>query len=86
MVWSIGVVTVKGGTPAGEPSKLAVALKLSSPEDRCHLNGLAMRAEEPAYVTAVSKSDVVTPMAPAVIICRSRRSCWRRCWACGGPR
>ncbi len=30
-----------------------------APEDRCHLNGLAMRAGEPAYVTAVCKSDIV---------------------------
>jgi uncharacterized protein (TIGR03032 family) len=28
------------------------------PEDRCHLNGLAMRDGAPAYVTAVSESDV----------------------------
>jgi uncharacterized protein (TIGR03032 family) len=28
------------------------------PEDRCHLNGLAMRDGRPAYVTAVSRSDV----------------------------
>ena len=28
------------------------------PEDRCHLNGLAMRDGSPAYVTAVSRSDV----------------------------
>ncbi len=27
-------------------------------EDRCHLNGLAMRDGKPAYVTAVSQSDV----------------------------
>ncbi|MEO5353973.1 MAG: TIGR03032 family protein [Magnetococcus sp. XQGC-1] len=27
-------------------------------EDRCHLNGLAMREGRPAYVTAVSESDV----------------------------
>jgi uncharacterized protein (TIGR03032 family) len=27
-------------------------------EDRCHLNGLAMDGERPAYVTAVSRSDV----------------------------
>lgn len=27
-------------------------------EDRCHLNGLAMRDGKPAYVTAVSRSDV----------------------------
>ena len=27
-------------------------------EDRCHLNGLAMRSGSPAYVTAVSESDV----------------------------
>lgn len=29
------------------------------PEDRCHLNGLAMDGERPAYVTAVSRSDVL---------------------------
>jgi uncharacterized protein (TIGR03032 family) len=28
-------------------------------EDRCHLNGLAMRNHEPAFVTAVSRSDTV---------------------------
>jgi uncharacterized protein (TIGR03032 family) len=28
-------------------------------EDRCHLNGLAMRDGQPAYVTTVSRSDVV---------------------------
>lgn len=28
-------------------------------EDRCHLNGLAMRDSKPAYVTAVSKSDTI---------------------------
>jgi uncharacterized protein (TIGR03032 family) len=27
-------------------------------EDRCHLNGLAMREGQPAYVTAVSQSDI----------------------------
>ena len=27
-------------------------------EDRCHLNGLAMGGERPAYVTAISRSDV----------------------------
>jgi uncharacterized protein (TIGR03032 family) len=30
-----------------------------APEDRCHLNGLAMRDGKPAYMTAVSTSDVV---------------------------
>lgn len=30
-----------------------------APEDRCHLNGLAMRDGAPAYVTAACKSDVV---------------------------
>jgi uncharacterized protein (TIGR03032 family) len=30
-----------------------------APEDRCHLNGLAMRDGAPAYVTAVSRSDIV---------------------------
>ncbi|MDW6025619.1 TIGR03032 family protein [Mesorhizobium sp. BAC0120] len=28
-------------------------------EDRCHLNGLAMEAGRPAYVTAVSRSDTI---------------------------
>jgi uncharacterized protein (TIGR03032 family) len=28
-------------------------------EDRCHLNGLAMREGEPAYATAVSRSDTI---------------------------
>lgn len=30
-----------------------------APEDRCHLNGLAMKDGEPKYVTAVCKSDTV---------------------------
>lgn len=30
-----------------------------APEDRCHLNGLAMRDGAPKYVSAVSRSDVV---------------------------
>lgn len=30
-----------------------------APEDRCHLNGLAMVDGRPAYLTAVSRSDVV---------------------------
>lgn len=30
-----------------------------APEDRCHLNGLAMRDGKPRYVTAICKSDVV---------------------------
>ena len=30
-----------------------------APEDRCHLNGLAMRDGKPAFVTAVSQSDNV---------------------------
>lgn len=29
------------------------------PEDRCHLNGLAMQDGEPAYVSAVSRSDTI---------------------------
>ncbi len=29
-----------------------------APEDRCHLNGLALREGRPAYVTTVSRSDV----------------------------
>jgi len=31
-----------------------------APEDRCHLNGMAMAEGAPAYVTAVSRSDVLT--------------------------
>lgn len=31
-----------------------------APEDRCHLNGMAMADGRPAYVTAVSRSDVLT--------------------------
>ncbi|KQM67844.1 hypothetical protein ASE75_02870 [Sphingomonas sp. Leaf17] len=31
-----------------------------APEDRCHLNGLAMVAGQPRYLTAVSRSDIVT--------------------------
>jgi uncharacterized protein (TIGR03032 family) len=31
-----------------------------APEDRCHLNGMAMDDGKPRYVTAVSRSDVVT--------------------------
>ena len=31
-----------------------------APEDRCHLNGLAMQDGKPRYVTAVSRSDIVT--------------------------
>lgn len=27
-------------------------------EDRCHMNGLALRSGEPAYVTAISQSDI----------------------------
>lgn len=30
-----------------------------TPEDRCHLNGLAMDGTRPAYVSAVSRSDVL---------------------------
>ena len=30
-----------------------------APEDRCHLNGLAMQSGAPRYVTAVSRCDVV---------------------------
>lgn len=30
-----------------------------APEDRCHLNGLAMQDGQPRYVTAVSRSDVI---------------------------
>jgi uncharacterized protein (TIGR03032 family) len=30
-----------------------------APEDRCHLNGLAMQDGKPKYVTAVSRADVI---------------------------
>ncbi len=30
-----------------------------APEDRCHLNGMAMRDGKPAFVTSVSRSDIV---------------------------
>src|SRR5215510_3256330 len=52
-------------------------------EDRCHLNGLALRAGHPAYVTAVSETDVadgwgesrvaggvVVDVATSEIVCR----------------
>jgi uncharacterized protein (TIGR03032 family) len=41
-------------TPIWKPSFISRL----APEDRCHLNGLAMKDGRPAYVTAVSKSDV----------------------------
>ena len=41
--------------PVWKPSFIS---KLA-PEDRCHLNGLAMRDGKPRYVTAACKSDVV---------------------------
>ena len=47
--------TVNSFKPLWKPrfiSKLA-------PEDRCHLNGLAMKDSAPKYVTAVSRCDVV---------------------------
>jgi uncharacterized protein (TIGR03032 family) len=31
-----------------------------APEDRCHLNGMAMRDGKPAFVTTVSRSDSIT--------------------------
>ena len=31
-----------------------------APEDRCHLNGVAFEGGKPRYVTAVSRSDIVT--------------------------
>ena len=49
-----GVSETHSFTPLWRPpfiSKLA-------PEDRCHLNGLAMEAGRPRYVTAVGQSDV----------------------------
>lgn len=42
-------------TPLWKPSFISKVIN----EDRCHLNGLAMVAGKPAYVTACSQSDVV---------------------------
>jgi uncharacterized protein (TIGR03032 family) len=41
-------------TPLWRPPFLSALV----PEDRCHLNGLAMRDGKPAYVTVVARSDV----------------------------
>jgi len=42
-------------TPIWKPPFISKIIK----EDRCHLNGLAMEAGVPRYVTAVSKSDTI---------------------------
>jgi uncharacterized protein (TIGR03032 family) len=55
-----------------------------APEDRCHMNGLALQAGRPAYVTCVSQTDiadgwrdhragggVVVDVEQNVVICRS---------------
>lgn len=42
-------------TPLWKPPFISKIVK----EDRCHLNGLAMEAGVPRYVTAVSKSDTI---------------------------
>ena len=49
------VSPTQGFAPIWKPSFIS---KLA-PEDRCHLNGLAMEDGLPRYVTAVSRSDVV---------------------------
>lgn len=41
--------------PLWKPSFISALV----PEDRCHLNGLAMRDGQPGFVTVVSRSDVV---------------------------
>jgi uncharacterized protein (TIGR03032 family) len=41
-------------TPVWKPSFVSRL----APEDRCHLNGMALEDGEPRYVTAVSRSDV----------------------------
>jgi len=41
--------------PVWKPNFISRIVK----EDRCHLNGLAMRDGKPAYVSAVSKSDTI---------------------------
>ncbi|NBB15861.1 TIGR03032 family protein [Caulobacter sp. SLTY] len=50
------VSPVHGFQPLWKPSFISRL----APEDRCHLNGLAMEDEAPAYVSAVSRSDVLT--------------------------
>lgn len=42
-------------TPVWKPSFISALVG----EDRCHLNGLAMEAGRPRYVTAVSRSDAI---------------------------
>lgn len=42
-----------------EPVWLPPFISALVDEDRCHLNGLAMENGEPAYVTAVSRSDTI---------------------------
>ena len=47
------------GTHSFEPLWRPPFISALIDEDRCHLNGLAMEAGRPAYVTAVSRSDTV---------------------------
>jgi uncharacterized protein (TIGR03032 family) len=46
-------------------------------EDRCHLNGLAMKDGVPAYVTATSRSDIVNGWRNRRAV-GARWSTWRR--------
>ncbi len=39
-------------------------ITMLAPEDRCHLNGLAMRDNKPAYVTALGETDTVGGWRP----------------------
>lgn len=50
------VSPTQGFQPIWKPSFIS---RLAA-EDRCHLNGLAMEDDAPRYVTAVSRSDVLT--------------------------
>ena len=45
-------------------------------EDRCHLNGLAMRDGEPAYVTAVGRSDVADGCGVSILPTAVWSSVW----------
>jgi uncharacterized protein (TIGR03032 family) len=41
-------------------------VSLITPEDRCHLNGLAIRDGQPRYVTALSETDTINGWRPTI--------------------
>ena len=56
--WSFGCLATLSERASFQPLWRPPFLSGLVPEDRCHLNGLAMRDGQPAYVTAVAASDV----------------------------